>query len=49
MGVFATRSPYRPNKIGLSCVRLIGIEKDAEKGWILRVGGGRPDERDTDL
>ncbi len=27
MGVFATRSPYRPNSIGLSCVRLEGIEK----------------------
>ncbi len=26
MGVFATRSPYRPNPIGLSCVRLVGIE-----------------------
>ena len=26
MGVFATRSPYRPNPIGLSCVKLIGIE-----------------------
>ena len=25
MGVFATRSPYRPNPIGLSCVRLLGI------------------------
>lgn len=26
VGVFATRSPYRPNPIGLSCVRLVGIE-----------------------
>lgn len=26
MGVFATRSPFRPNPIGLSCVRLIGVE-----------------------
>jgi len=26
MGVFATRSPYRPNPIGLSSVRLVGIE-----------------------
>ena len=27
-GVFATRSPYRPNQIGLSCVKLISIEKN---------------------
>ena len=25
-GVFATRSPFRPNPIGLSCVRLTGVE-----------------------
>ena len=29
MGVFATRSPYRPNALGLSCVRLVCIEKGA--------------------
>lgn len=28
MGVFATRSPFRPNDIGLSCVRLLSVEKD---------------------
>lgn len=26
IGVFATRSPYRPNPIGLSCVRILGVE-----------------------
>ena len=39
VGVFATRSPFRPNALGLSCVRLLGIEKDAERGLVLRVGG----------
>lgn len=39
MGVFATRSPFRPNPIGLSCVRLLGMEKDGENGTILRVAG----------
>ena len=39
MGVFATRSPFRPNALGLSCVRLLGIEKDPELGLVLRVGG----------
>ena len=39
MGVFATRSPFRPNALGLSCVRLLGIEKDPELGTVLRVGG----------
>jgi len=39
MGVFATRSPYRPNPIGLSSVRLLGVERDAERGWLLRVSG----------
>ena len=38
MGVFATRSPFRPNALGLSCVRLLGIE-DTEEGKILRVAG----------
>ena len=38
VGVFATRSPYRPNAIGLSCVRLIGTEKTAE-GIVLKVAG----------
>ena len=34
-GVFATRSPFRPNPIGLSCVRLLGIEKSPEKGMVV--------------
>ena len=39
MGVFATRSPFRPNPIGLSCVRLVGMEKDPELGHMLVVAG----------
>lgn len=39
MGVFATRSPFRPNSLGLSCVRLLAIEEDAALGSVLRVGG----------
>lgn len=39
MGVFATRSPYRPNPIGLSSVRLEGIEEDAVLGTVLHVSG----------
>ena len=39
MGVFATRSPFRPNPIGLSCVRLLGIEADPELGRVLEVAG----------
>ena len=27
LGVFATRSPFRPNALGLSCVKLLGIER----------------------
>ena len=38
-GVFATRSPFRPNPIGLSCVRLLGIEKSPEKGMVVEVEG----------
>ncbi len=38
MGVFATRSPFRPNELGLSCVRLLGIHRDAE-GSVLEVAG----------
>lgn len=38
MGVFATRSPYRPNPIGLSSVKLLGI-KEADEGPILLVSG----------
>ena len=39
MGVFATRSPFRPNPIGLSCVRLEGVEWDAPDGPALAVAG----------
>ncbi len=39
MGVFATRSPFRPNPIGLSSVRLEGIETDGENGLVLIVDG----------
>lgn len=38
VGVFATRSPYRPNAIGLSCVKLLSVEKGSE-GTILKVAG----------
>ena len=39
MGVFATRSPFRPNNLGLSCVRLLGVEDTKEFGTVLHVGG----------
>lgn len=39
MGVFATRSPFRPNHLGLSCVRLLGVEETAEQGTVIHVGG----------
>ncbi len=39
MGVFATRSPFRPNNIGLTCVKLLRIEDDAENGLVLVVSG----------
>ncbi len=39
MGVFATRSPFRPNPIGLSCVRLSGIDEQTENGPVLYVRG----------
>ena len=39
MGVFATRSPFRPNPIGLSSVKLLGVEKTENHGCILRVAG----------
>ena len=38
-GVFATRSPFRPNSIGLSCVRLERVEEDENKGLKLIVSG----------
>ena len=39
MGVFATRSPFRPSPIGLSCVRLEGVELSGLEGPVLRVSG----------
>ena len=39
MGVFATRSPFRPNHLGLSCVELLGVEQTAEHGMVIHVGG----------
>ena len=39
MGVFATRSPFRPNPIGLSCVRLLEITRDQTLGPVLTVAG----------
>lgn len=39
MGVFATRSPFRPNNLGLSCVKLLGVEQTQEYGTVLHVGG----------
>ena len=37
VGVFATRSPFRPNSIGLSSVRLTGVELHTKDGPVLRV------------
>ena len=42
MGVFATRSPFRPNPVGLSCVRLERVEWDAPDGPALVVAGADP-------
>lgn len=39
VGVFATRSPYRPNAVGLSSVRLLGVTADALLGPVLEVEG----------
>ncbi len=39
MGVFATRSPFRPNGIGLSSVRLERVELDARRGPLIHVSG----------
>lgn len=40
MGVFATRSPYRPNPIGLSAVRNEGLKKTEDGNTVLLVSGG---------
>ena len=39
MGVFATRSPYRPNSLGLSSVELVRVEQDEKLGPVLVVTG----------
>ena len=39
VGVFASRSPFRPNPIGLSCVKLERIEKGSANDWVLIVSG----------
>ena len=39
VGVFATRSPFRPNPIGLSSVKLIAVEKTKNEGTVLIVEG----------
>lgn len=39
MGVFATRSPFRPNEIGLSSVKILGIEPTAQHGTVVHVAG----------
>lgn len=39
MGVFATRSPFRPNPLGLSCVRLVGVEYNTPEGAVLHLAG----------
>ena len=39
LGVFATRSPFRPNPIGLSSVRILGIEKTQDYGSVIHISG----------
>ena len=39
MGVFATRSPFRPNPLGLSSVKILGIEKTQMYGTVIHVAG----------
>ncbi len=39
MGVFATRSPFRPNNLGLSSVKILGIEETAQYGTVIHVAG----------
>ena len=39
VGVFATRSPFRPNPIGLSSVRLVSVEWESAQGPVLHVAG----------
>lgn len=39
LGVFATRSPFRPNPIGLSCVKIKGIEQSEKHGLVINISG----------
>lgn len=39
MGVFATRSPFRPNELGLSCVKIISVEEHTDQGPVITVAG----------
>ena len=39
LGVFATRSPFRPNSLGLSCVKLVSIEDTKDLGAVIHVAG----------
>ncbi len=39
MGVFATRSPFRPNPLGLSCVKLEGLALTPQEGTVIHVSG----------
>lgn len=39
VGVFASRSPFRPNPLGLSCVRLLEVRQDQARGPLLLLGG----------
>lgn len=39
MGVFATRSPFRPNPLGLSCVEIESVQYDHQEGPVIHVKG----------
>jgi len=39
LGVWATRSPFRPNNLGLSSVRISGVERDTADGLVIKVKG----------
>ena len=39
MGVFATRSPFRPNNLGLSSVKILGLEQTEDMGTVIHVAG----------
>lgn len=39
MGVFATRSPFRPNSLGLSSVKVVSVEKTSDRGVVINICG----------